>query len=46
MNHYQLLLMLYNFVYDEPYTHLDIDTVDNKVFKDFNLLQIKSKNTI
>jgi hypothetical protein len=39
-------LMLYNFVYDEPYTHLDIDTVDNKVFKDFNLLQIKSKNTI
>jgi hypothetical protein len=39
-------LMLYNFVYDEPYTHLDIDTVDNKVFKDFNLLEIKSKNTI
>jgi len=39
-------LMLYNYIYDEPYTHLDIDTVDNKVYKSFNLLQIKSKNTI
>ena len=36
-------LMLYNYIYDEPYTHLDIDTVDNKVFKDFNLLDIKLK---
>jgi hypothetical protein len=36
-------LMLYNFVYDEPYTHLDIDTVDNKVYKSFNLLDIKLK---
>ena len=35
-------LVLYNYVYNEPYTHLDLDTVDNKVYKNFNLLEIKS----
>ena len=35
-------LILYNYVFDEPYTHLDIDTVDNKVYKNFHLLQINS----
>ena len=34
-------LVLYNYVYSEPYTHLDLDTVDNKVYKNFNLLDIK-----
>ena len=35
-------LVLYNYVYDAPYTHLDIDTVDNKYYKNFHLLDIKS----
>jgi uncharacterized protein involved in tolerance to divalent cations len=35
-------LVLYNYIYSEPYAHLDLDTVDNKVYKNFNLLQIKS----
>lgn len=32
-------LTLYNYIYDEPYSHLDLDTVDNKFYKNFNLLQ-------
>jgi hypothetical protein len=39
-------LTLYNYVYDEPYTHLDLDTVDNKIFKNFNLLELNSNNNI
>ena len=39
-------LTLYNYVYDEPYTHLDLDTVDNKVYKSFNLLNFISNNSI
>ena len=39
-------LTLYNYVYDEPYTHLDLDTVDNKVYKNFNLLNFISNNII
>ena len=39
-------LTLYNYVYDEPYTHLDLDTVDNKVYKNFNLLNFISNNSI
>jgi len=31
-------LILYNYIYDEPYSHLDLDTVDNKFYKNFNLL--------
>lgn len=31
---------LYDFVYDKPYNHLDIDTIDNKLYKNFNLLDI------
>ena len=34
-------LTLYNYVFDEPYTHLDIDTSTNKIYKNFNLLEIK-----
>ena len=34
-------LELYKYVYDVPYTHLDIDTLNNdKIFKNFNLLEI------
>ena len=35
-------LKLYNYVFAEPYAHLDIDTVDNKIYKNFNLLEINS----
>lgn len=33
-------LTLYDYVYDEDYAHLDINTVDNKIYKNFNLLEI------
>jgi len=39
-------LILYNYVYSEPYAHLDLDTVDNKMYKNFNLLEIKSSLNI
>jgi hypothetical protein len=26
-------LKLYNYVFAEPYAHLDIDTVDNKIYR-------------
>jgi len=35
-------LKLYNYVFNEPYSHLDIDTVDNKIYKNFNLLLIEN----
>ena len=29
------------YIYDAPYTHLDIDTLNNeKIYKNFNLLEI------
>ena len=34
-------LKLYNYVFDENYNHLDLDTVQNLTFKNFNLLQIE-----
>ena len=34
-------LQLFDYVFDEPYTHLDIDTVNNTMYKNFNLLEIK-----
>jgi GTPase SAR1 family protein len=36
-------LKLYNYVFAEPYAHLDIDTVDNNIYKNFNLLSIQEK---
>jgi hypothetical protein len=33
-------LVLYEHVFDEPYTHLDIDTVTNTLYKNFNQLDI------
>ena len=32
--------ILYDYVFDEPYTHLDIDTVENKYYKNFNPLEL------
>jgi hypothetical protein len=34
-------LSLYNYVFNEPFTHLDVDTVENKLYKNFNELLIK-----
>jgi hypothetical protein len=34
-------LLLYNYVFDAPYNHLDIDTSENKLYKNFNELLIK-----
>jgi hypothetical protein len=31
-------LKLFNYVFDEPYTHLDVDTVYNIYYKSFNKL--------
>jgi len=31
-------LTLYNYVFDAPYNHLDVDTVSNKLYKNFNEL--------
>ncbi len=35
---------LYDYVYDQPYQHLDVDTFEGKFYKNFNLLDIK-RNT-
>ena len=35
-------LTVYNYVYDANYNHLDVDTVINKYFKNFNLLELKT----
>jgi len=35
-------LILYSFVYDKPYTHLDLDTVTNALYKNFNELFLKN----
>lgn len=32
---------VYDFVFDAPYNHLDIDTVNDKIYKNFNYLQIE-----
>lgn len=34
-------LQIYNYVFDKQYTHLDIDTLNNKLYKNFNLLEIE-----
>ena len=34
-------LVLYNYVFNEPYTHLDIDTSNSILYKNFNELVIK-----
>ena len=32
---------LFDFVFDKEYAHLDIDTIENKLYRNFNLLEIK-----
>jgi hypothetical protein len=36
-------LKLFNYIFDEPYTTFGYDTVENKVYKSFNSLQIENK---
>ena len=31
---------IYDYVYDKPYQHLDVDTINDKLYKNFNLLEI------
>lgn len=33
-------LILHNYVYDEDYAHMDLDTTNNKIYKNFNLLEL------
>ena len=33
-------IVLYDYIFDKNYNHLDIDTVENKMYKNFNLLEI------
>jgi len=33
-------LILYNYIFDAPYTHFDIGTVEQKIYKNFNKLII------
>jgi uncharacterized protein involved in tolerance to divalent cations len=35
-------LVLYNYVFDAPYNHIDIDLVENKYYKNFNLLNLSN----
>jgi len=35
------LIQLYDYCFDRPYQHLDIDTKENKTYKNFNLLDIQ-----
>jgi ABC-type dipeptide/oligopeptide/nickel transport system ATPase component len=35
-------LELYKYIFDKLYTHLDIDTLNNNIYKNFNLLEIDS----
>ena len=34
-------LKLYNYVFDENYNHLDLDTVENIIYKNYNILELK-----
>ena len=33
-------ITLHDYIYDEDYAHMDLDTTNNKIYKNFNLLQI------
>lgn len=35
-------LTLHDYIYNEDYAHLDLDTVSNKIYKNFNLLEISN----
>jgi wyosine [tRNA(Phe)-imidazoG37] synthetase (radical SAM superfamily) len=38
--------VLFEYVYDKEYAHLDIDTIDNKLYRNFNELTIKKTGDI
>jgi len=35
--------ILYDYIYNQPYSHLDVDTINDKLYKNFNLLELKKK---
>jgi hypothetical protein len=35
-------ITLHNYVFSEPYSHLDVDTVESKIYKNYNQLELKS----
>jgi hypothetical protein len=37
---------IFDYVFDEPYQHLDVDTFENKYYKNFNLLNITDDSRI
>lgn len=37
---------LFDFVFNEPYQHLDVDAFENKFYKNFNPLEITNSETI
>jgi len=37
---------IYEYVFDKPYEHLDIDTFEGKFYKSYNLLNIKNNDAI
>lgn len=37
---------LYDYVYDKPYMHLDVDAFDNKFYKNHNYLNIVNENSL
>jgi hypothetical protein len=38
-------ILLFEYVFDAPYNHLDVDLRDDHIYKNFNLLEItKEKN--
>jgi hypothetical protein len=39
-------LTLFNYAFDELYAHLDINTITNEYYKNFNKLEIEMKNNI
>lgn len=36
---------LFDYVFDEPYQHLDVDAFENKLYKNFNSLNIRNSDT-
>lgn len=36
-------LKLFNYIFDEPYSTFDYDTVENKIYKNFNFLEIENE---
>jgi hypothetical protein len=37
---------LFDYCYDEPYTHLDVDAFENKFYKNFNLLRLTDSQSL